>query len=145
MITVVVDTNTLASGLVRRQPPTAVVQVVDGWRARKFRLAVSEHVIAELARTLAIPYFQQRITSQRAQRFISLLRRRATIVPITAQVSGVATHPEDDLVLATAVSVKADYLVSGDHKLQDLGSYQGVTIVSARGFVPILARLSIDV
>src|SRR5438046_62447 len=111
MITAVVDTNILASGLVRRNPTTAVVEVVAGWRARTFRLAVSDHIIAELARTLANPYFQRHITPQQARRFIVLLRRRATIVPITAEVSGVATHPEDDLVLATAVSVKADYLV----------------------------------
>lgn len=140
MITVVVDTNTLASGLVRRNPASPVVAVVDGWRARRFRLAISEHILAELTRALADPYFQRHLTPQQTQRFLALLRRRATLVPITVEVKGVATHPEDDLVLATAVSAKADYLVSGDRQLQARASYQDVTIVSARGFVPILDR-----
>jgi predicted nucleic acid-binding protein len=47
----------------------------------------------------------------------------------------VATHPEDDLVLATAISAKAEYLVSGDTKLQRLGTYEGVKIVSPREFL----------
>jgi predicted nucleic acid-binding protein len=51
----------------------------------------------------------------------------------------VATHPEDDLVLATAVSAHADYLVTGDRKLQRLGSYQGVRILSPREFLAVLA------
>ena len=49
-----------------------------------------------------------------------------------------ATHPEDDLVLAAAVSARSDYLVTGDKKLQDLRSYQGVTIVTPREFLTIL-------
>ena len=57
---------------------------------------------------------------------------------MTAEVHGVATHPEDDLILATAVSAKADYLVTGDKKLRELGSYQGVSIVSPREFLDIL-------
>ena len=44
-------------------------------------------------------------------------------LPITAHVQGVATHAEDDLVLATAESAQADYLITGDKKLQRLGTY----------------------
>lgn len=138
MIAAVVDTNTLASGAVGRNPASAVVQVVDAWRARKFRLVVSEHITDELARTFTAPYFQKHLTSQPIQRFIDLLRRWATITPITVTVSGVATDPEDDLILATALSGGVDYLVSGDRKLQNLGSYRGVRIVSARDFVSVL-------
>jgi predicted nucleic acid-binding protein len=59
-------------------------------------------------------------------------------VEITVEVRGVATHPEDDLILATAISARADYLVTGDRQLQALGSYQGVQIVSPRQFLTIL-------
>ena len=52
--------------------------------------------------------------------------------------SGIATHPEDDVVLATAVSAKARYLVTGDAKLQDLRTYQDVTIFSARAFLTLV-------
>jgi predicted nucleic acid-binding protein len=58
--------------------------------------------------------------------------------PITADVLGVATHPEDDLILATAVSAQADYLVTGDRHLLALGMFHGVQIVSPREFLTIL-------
>jgi predicted nucleic acid-binding protein len=53
-------------------------------------------------------------------------------------VQGVASHPEDDLILATAVSAQADYLVTGDRQLLALGRYQGVEIVTPRAFATIL-------
>lgn len=51
-----------------------------------------------------------------------------------------ATHPEDDVVLATAVSVRPSILVSGDTKLQQLGHHQGVTILSPRDFLTLLEQ-----
>jgi predicted nucleic acid-binding protein len=59
-------------------------------------------------------------------------------------VTGVASHPEDDPILATAVSASADYLVTGDRQLQRLGSYRGVSIVSPREFLDLLDRLERD-
>jgi predicted nucleic acid-binding protein len=73
---------------------------------------------------------------------MSLLRSETTVTPITTPVHGIATHPEDDVILATAVSAKADYLVTGDSKLQQVGTYQEVAILSPRRF---LATLKHDV
>lgn len=53
-------------------------------------------------------------------------------------VTSVATHPEDDLVLATAVSAQVDYLVTGDRQLQRLDTFQDVRILSPRQFLTIL-------
>ncbi|HEV2107585.1 MAG TPA: hypothetical protein VGR16_04930, partial [Thermomicrobiales bacterium] len=55
-------------------------------------------------------------------------------------VRGVAAHPEDDLVLAVAVSAAAAYLVTGDKQLQRIGVYHGVTIVSPRDFLTRLQQ-----
>jgi putative PIN family toxin of toxin-antitoxin system len=133
----VLDTNVLASGFVRTNPQSPPVQLIDAWRARLFTLVVSEHILAELERTFAEPYFSTRLTPTQRTADISLISEEATITPITVQVHGIATHSEDDLVLATAVSAKA-YLVTGDRKLQDLGTYQGVTILSPRAFLDLL-------
>jgi predicted nucleic acid-binding protein len=69
-----------------------------------------------------------------------LLRSETTSTPLKVKVQGVATHPEDDVILATAVSVKADYLVTGDSKLQQVGVYRGVAILSPRRFVETLKQ-----
>jgi predicted nucleic acid-binding protein len=68
------------------------------------------------------------------------LRKRAIVSPITASVHGIATHPEDDMILATAVSGHADYLVTGDSKLERLGKYKSVTILSPRRFLETLVQ-----
>ncbi len=95
-------------------------------------------ILDELERTFQKPYFHQYLTDKQSARFLLLLRRRATVSKITVLVHGIATHPEDDLILATAVSAKADYLVTGDSKLQHVGAYQGVRILSPRRFLETL-------
>ena len=138
MITAVVDTNVLASGLVRGLKASPPVQIVDAWHSDRYTMIVSEHIIGELTRTLADPYFQSHISGDQSARFLALLRRRAILIAVTIEVRGVATHPEDDLILATAVSARANYLATGDKKLQQLRTYQGVTIVSPWEFLEVL-------
>jgi len=50
------------------------------------------------------------------------------MTPITRRVQGIATHPEDDLVVAAAISADIDNLISGDTQLQRLEIHEGVTI-----------------
>ena len=73
MIRATVDTNVLASGIARRNPASAVVQIVDRWRAGHFDLIISDHIVTELAHTLAEPYFRRHITVDTAAQFIELL------------------------------------------------------------------------
>lgn len=139
MIRVVLDANTLASGAITTTGTLA--SIIDAWRNGKYRLIVSEPILVELERTLQKPYFRKRLTNEQSSRFIMLLRKRTTISPIRTSVRGVATHPEDDLILATAASAKAAYLVTGDTKLVKLGTYSGVRILSPRAFLDILLTI----
>lgn len=136
MIVGVLDTNVLASGFAH--PGSIPDALIRAWLALSWTLVISEHVIVELERTFEKPYFRRLVAPARVPRIISLLRRRAVLVPLTVEVRGVASHTEDDPILATALSGRADYLITGDHALQDLGTYQGVTIVSPREFLDIL-------
>ena len=101
---------------------------------------MSDHILTELATTFDDPYFRRRLTPRQIARALTLLRQHATLTPIIGEVHGVAAHPEDDLVLATAVSAAAEYLVTGDRELQRLGSYGGVTILNPRAFLDLLQR-----
>ncbi len=71
---------------------------------------------------------------------LALLRAAATVTPLTIEVAGVATHPEDDLILATAVASEAAYLVTGDRKLRSVGMFRDVAIISPREFLERLAE-----
>jgi putative PIN family toxin of toxin-antitoxin system len=119
---VVLDTNILASGAI--SAAGTVSTIVDAWRSGQFKVIVSAPSLDELERTLQKPYFRRYLTEKQSSRFLKLLQRRASVSPITVSVHEIATHSEDDVILATAISAKADYLVTGDTKLQRLEMYQ---------------------
>lgn len=136
MIVAVLDTNVLVSAFPAHGTVPALL--IDAWREGAYHLVVSEHILEELAETWRDPYWQARISSTERAEVISLLRGTAIVTALTVEVSGVATHPEDDLILATAVASKATCLVTGDRKLRAVGNFQGVTILSPREFLTVL-------
>lgn len=71
-----------------------------------------------------------------------MLRSAAIVTALTVEVTGVATHPEDDLILATAVAGDATYLVTGDCKLRAVGTFRGVSILSPREFLDQLSQIA---
>ncbi len=139
MIRAVLDTNVLASGFVgfasAERAPSRLLRL---WREDRFALVVSAEIVAELLKTFASPYFRRQLTQAQIEAARLLLEEEATATSLSALVSGVATHPEDDLVLAAAVSAQVDYLVTGDRQLLRLGSFRGVRLLSPREFLDVL-------
>ena len=76
-------------------------------------------VISAVLAALGFP--RQGVYAQRAGRFVA--------APEGAVVTG---DPVEDLVLATCRLAHADYLVTGDRGLLELGSYAGTAIVTPR-------------
>lgn len=136
MITAVIDTNILASGSLAHSGNVA--DIMDAIYSGRFRLAISEHILTELMRTLENPYFAQRLSTQQVTTFISLLRALAVVVTPTPNVMSVATHPEDDVILATASAATAVYVVTGDRHLQRVGAYGSTRIISTAEFAVML-------
>lgn len=133
MITAVLDTNVLASASLTTWGPIA--QTLSLALAGAFQLAVSVEILVELDRTLRKPYFARFFSASSVDLYVDNLRAVAVLTLLVASVSGVASHPEDDVILATAVSASASHLVTGDKALQSLGTFQGVTILSPAAFV----------
>ena len=133
---VVLDTNVLMSGVLSRDSPPGLV--LAAWRAGWFELIVAAPIVAELERGLRSPYFRQRLSDTDIGGLLALLEGEAIWVAPADTVSGVATHPEDDRILATAIAGQAAYLVTGDKQLLALAHYRGVAIVSARTFLDLI-------
>jgi putative PIN family toxin of toxin-antitoxin system len=142
---VVLDANVFASGALgctrEQSTPGAILRSLE---MNRFRHIISPHLSAEIERTLASSYFVDRIPADVARAALRMLREYAIEAQSIVDVSGVASHPEDDRILATAVSAAADFLVTGDRQLQQLGSHHGVKIVSPREFLTLLDRLEQD-
>ena len=115
-------------------------QILRAAYERRFVCHCSAVIVTEVFRAFARPRVQRRyaIDPIEIEQLRHFLESPWVSIPITVDVHGVSTHPEDDLIPATAVSARADYLVTGDRQLQALGSYRGVAIVSPRQVLTIL-------
>ena len=137
---VVLDINILVSSLIAALGFPR--QIFAAWRSGRYTLITSAGMIAELEEKLSLPRIARRFkaTPELAQDTVTLLRNQATIVAVPAEQRRVVTgDPEDDLVLATGRLAQANYLVTGDRKLLDLGQYAGMAIVTPREFAQILS------
>lgn len=141
MITAVLDTNVLASGFYGlTKPESTPGALLRRWQSNAFTLVVSEPILAELTRVYRTPFFTQRLSAAEIEAAFAGLRAEAHFQPITVSVSGIASHSADDLILATALSARADYLVTGDKELRQFGAYGGTRLLIPREFVAGLDR-----
>jgi predicted nucleic acid-binding protein len=123
-------------------PGGTLAFLLDAWRRGLFQVVISDALITELRRTLSNAYFRRRLSARDVQTYLNYVRDAAEHTNITVRVIGVATHPEDDLVLAAALSAHAEYLVTSDRRFRaHVAKYAGTTLVSPADFVAILNEL----
>lgn len=139
MIRALLDANVLVSGIVGlRKDESTPGALLRRWRADEYTLIVSQPLLAEVERTLSKPFYRERTDTTQAEAALQVLQTEALFASMAVSVAGVASHPEDDLVLAAAKSSGVDYLVSGDRQLQKLADFEGIPIISPRQFLAIL-------
>jgi uncharacterized protein len=140
-VRVVLDANIFLSALPRlRDQDSPPRKILGAWLAGEIDVVISGHIIEEVSRNLRKPYFAARLEGIDAIRIWEEIRLVAEVVELQPQepLPQLASHPEDDYVLATVLEGKADYLVTGDRQLQKLGSIGNVTIVSPAEMLRII-------
>lgn len=128
----VLDTNLLVSGLLFSGLPR---QLLNAARAGEFELCTSEVLLAELLDVLTREKFALRLAQAglAAHSLVDDLRRLAVVVSPVSVPRVVPTDPDDDHVLAAALTGVADLVASGDKRdLLPLRSYVGIPIVTAQ-------------
>jgi uncharacterized protein len=114
--------------------------IVEHWHGRAFELLVSTLLLAEYERVLHYPHIRSRLSLAQSElaRSIEIMRQRGTLVVPDAELRVVTADPDDDIVVATAVAGNADFIVSGDRHLLDLGEHRGIRIIAPAIFLAIL-------
>ena len=128
----VVDTNLLVSRVIGTGLPR---RLVDGAKAGEFGLCTREALRAELLDMLSRSKFAARLSQAGLAPpvIVDDLRRLAVVVSPTDGLRVVPTEPDDDHVIAAAVTGQADLIVTGDKRdLLPMGSFQGIAIIAAR-------------
>jgi putative PIN family toxin of toxin-antitoxin system len=108
--------------------------------AVEYRLILSAPVIREILEVLQRPEITNKIrfvSGMDTRRVLNLLSQ-AELVELSSIPPQVSRDPKDDKFLATAVLGEADYVVSEDRDLLDVGEYQGMKIVNVATFLKIL-------
>ena len=135
----VLDTNVVISGLFWNVPPRKLLDAAIGGTIDIYTTAL---LITELGKALAYPKFARRIAAN-GDSIDRCVGRFMTIANLTATATiegAVNADPDDDHVIACALSARADIIVSGDHDLLDLKHYQGMRIITAAEAMLVLGQ-----
>lgn len=137
MLKVVLDTNVLVDALNGSGLTWKILNL--GLRS-KFRLIVSYDILYELMRVLR-EYFGW--SDERRYRWYQRIGDCALVVRPLIKVEG-CRDLDDNKLLECCLSEKADYLVSKDNDLLDIGEFHGVKIVNVDDFWQILVGKGLD-
>lgn len=140
----VVDTNLFVRGLLKG-PVT--LPLILAWKEGRFRLVISEQLIAELFEVLARPKFTRYFTQEDVRELGELVYEHAEIIEPTTHVT-LCRDSKDNMFLDVAITARADYLVTGDDDLKGdpflktrVRSEYGVQIVGVPEFLSILKTI----
>lgn len=137
-IRVTPDTNVLVSGVLTRHGPAGAV--VAAWAEGTIDLVVGEQILREFKRVLVRPRIRERyhVSSDTADAIAGVLREFCVMADAGDVPRVVARDPDDDIILAYALSGNADYVVTRDDDLLALGEYRGIPILTPEQFLAVL-------
>ena len=132
---VVLDTNVLVSALLWRGSTSEILALAQ---SETIILCVSQDTIDELLDVLSRPKFTAVLESVgKTSTGVAeeLLEVVAYYPSARFPVTVVAEDPKDDKFLACATPRQADFIVRGDRHLLELGSFEGIPIITPAQFL----------
>lgn len=138
MVRVVLDANQFVSALLKPgSNPDAIMRLV---REEKVMLLLSEAICDEILRVLTYPKIRNRLnrSDDYLADFVKKLRAVAVITSGTLPLDPIKADADGTKYLVCAIEGKADFIVSGDHHLKDLKSFQGIRIVDTATFLAVM-------
>lgn len=124
MYRIVVDTNVVVSASISEGNPHRFL--LGAMRDARCTLVTSDEIISEIREVLGRPKF--RLSENEVSKALSALESASEIVETTSKFMAVRDS-DDDMFVNAAYDGGADYIVSGDCDLLDLGEFEGIKIV----------------
>jgi putative PIN family toxin of toxin-antitoxin system len=130
---VVFDTNVLVSPFVTEG---VCSKLLGRARRRQFQLITCPFILKELETVLLKKFSATKGETRQVLRILA--EAISALVQPAQPVSGICRDQDDDRILACAIAVNADSLVTGDSDLLELREFRGIRIVSPRDFELLL-------
>lgn len=128
---VIIDTNLWISFLIGHQTQVVRRMLTD----LRFDVYVCERLIEEIRDVASRDKIRKRVTPADVEDLLSIIHAFCQFVTIQTEVSLSALRdPKDLFLLALAETIDADYIVSGDADLTDIGQYQLTKIIKLADF-----------
>ena len=135
MLRIVLDTNVIISAIIHNGKPRKLFQIgING----RYQILMSKEILEEISDVLQRP--KLKMTGEDILRIISALVQSSENVSVESQIQAIFKDPDDDIVINTAYDGNADYIVSGDKDIRELGEFQNIKIVSVDEMLKILSR-----
>jgi len=131
MLSAVVDTNVLISGLLGGR---ATRPIVDAFRDQRFQLVTSPWLIEEFLRVASRPMLQPYVSPRERQAIAWYLQTQARLVTPRRRIRA-CRDPKDNVFLEAAVAGRVDALVTGDYDLLELHPFRKIAIVTPAQFL----------
>lgn len=125
----VVDTNVFTRALIGSKVNE---ELYDAFINGNFELVTSRQMLLELADVLSRP--RLRIPSGIVKRFFHSVERRIKVVKPKRRIIA-CRDPKDNIVLETAITAKADFIVTNDIDLLILNPFHNISIVTPKEFL----------
>jgi putative PIN family toxin of toxin-antitoxin system len=141
MLKVVLDTNIFVSSLLSKSGRPAML--IDAWRAGRYLIVASPPLISEIKRVTESSAIQKKygLKGELIEGLTLLLEKDAIVVPGLSDAAGaVPPDPADEMFLSAALDAGADFIVSGDRHLLNLGEYNDISILTVQRLSEILEK-----
>jgi putative PIN family toxin of toxin-antitoxin system len=137
---IVLDTNVVISAFL--SPAGHSGHILQAWRQQQFELVLSQELLNEYAEALAYDRINQRLKFLPAQLEEVIANLKNSSVFIEDVYSGIAivADPDDNMLFSTALSGQAEFIISGDVKVQTVKEYQGIRVFSPAVFLALLKQ-----
>lgn len=124
---ILLDTNVLIAAFISR-----------GMCSELFEYCLAEHTIY-MSQWILDELYEKLVkkfgfSKTKADQVVKFIRENTVMLIYTPLSSGICRDPDDDHVLASAVSGNADCLISGDEDLLVLKDFQGIPILKPSNF-----------
>jgi uncharacterized protein len=140
MLKAVLDSSVLVSAFIAPSGP--VMPLLRQPLRHRYELILSKDILSETAQSLLTkesPRRTAKYADDDVHAYLTWLLSVATLIDEVPELAVVPNDPKDNMVIATAVAGKADYLITGDRKhLLPMKEYQGIYILAPRSFLDLL-------
>ena len=130
---VVADTNVLISGLFWDGNEADILKL---FKIGELTNLISPSLIMELDNVLSRRKFG--LENREVDSLLAEILTISTIVDPSLRIQAVVSDPDDNRVLECALAGNAEFIISGDRHLLELGHYREITIIRASDFLKLM-------